>query len=226
MIVAVHISLQCLYACIEIPALAKPMGDMILHCCWCNRIISERFIRQSQILLGNVQPNDLKNVLQIISDVLCMEDPLQSYRVNLVVDGSKEQKIKGVLNIVKNSYISDPRRSYQCIKILVSLSQKCSLVKAYLLQNPSRWQWAVDWLKKKINEYYWTAQPHVTNESHVSKSFQRTVSAQYTLAEATALLFETEKQSSDQPSTSISTNSGIQSKFFEEPEEDWDKEID
>jgi len=217
---------ECLYACIEIPALAKPMGDMILHCCWCNRIISERFIRQSQILLGNVQPNDLKNVLQIISDVLCMEDPLQSYRVNLIVDGSKEQKIKGVLNIVKNSYISDPRRSYQCIKILVSLSQKCSLVKAYLLQNPSRWQWAVDWLKKKINEYYWTAQPHVTNESHVSKSFQRTVSAQYTLAEATALLFETEKQSSDQPSTSISTNSGIQSKFFEEPEEDWDKEID
>ena len=29
----------------------------------------------------------------------CMEDPLQSYRVNLVVDGSKEQKIKGVLSM-------------------------------------------------------------------------------------------------------------------------------
>lgn len=28
------------------------------------------------------------------------------------------------LGIVKNSHISDPRRSYQCIKILVALSQK------------------------------------------------------------------------------------------------------
>ena len=32
-----------------------------------------------------------------------------------------------------------------------------------------------------MNEYYWTAQPHVTNESHINKSFQRTVSAQVSL---------------------------------------------
>ena len=42
---------------------------------------------------------------------------------------------------------------------------------------------------QKMSEHYWTPQ-NISNESSTSRSFQRTMSAQDTLAEATALLDE------------------------------------
>ena len=41
-----------------------------------------------------------------------------------------------------------------------------------------------------MTEYYWTPQSSISNESSTGKAFQRTMSAQDTLAEATALLTE------------------------------------
>ena len=56
--------------------------------------------------------------------------------------------------IIKANNVSDSRRAYQCIKFLVNLANKCSQAKDFLLQNSSRWQWAVNWLKKKMNEHH------------------------------------------------------------------------
>ena len=52
--------------------------------------------------------------------------------------------------IVKSSHQQDSRRSYQCIKFLVSLSNKLAPAKEYLMQSHSNWQWAVNWLKRKV----------------------------------------------------------------------------
>lgn len=55
---------------------------------------------------------------------------------------------------VRLNHATDSRRSYTCIKFLVSLASKSAPVKDYLMQIPSKWQWAVNWLKKKACVLY------------------------------------------------------------------------
>ena len=57
--------------------------------------------------------------------------------------------------VIHQSHQSDSSRSYQCIKFLVSLANKCCLAKDYLMQSTTKWQWAVNWLKKKVNRPHW-----------------------------------------------------------------------
>lgn len=111
--------------------------------------------------------------------------------------------------IVKSSNLADSRRAYQCIKFLVQLAHRCQPAKDYLLQNSTRWQWAVHWLKTKMNEHYWTPQSTTSNEYSTSKTFQRTSSAADTLAEATALLTELEAKDIEGLSTSMLDDSAV-----------------
>ncbi|KAH3849076.1 hypothetical protein DPMN_091465 [Dreissena polymorpha] len=151
----------------------------------------------------NAPSNELKSVFSVLTDLLCMEDPLQLKRIQLVVDGHVDdhgQQFEGLLAVIRLNHVLDSRRSYWCIKFLVNLVNKCSQVKNYLQQTKSKWQWAVNWLKKKMTEYsYWssTTCTTVSNEDSNRKSFQRTVSAQDTLEEATALLTELENYDMD-----------------------------
>lgn len=124
--------------------------------------------------------------------------------------------------IVKSSNLGDSRRAYQCIKFLVQLAHRCPTAKNYLLQNSTRWQWAVHWLKTKMNEHYWTPQSTTSNEYSTSRTFQRTSSAADTLAEATALLTELEAKDVD---PSQATNLLDDSVVLNGSEADWDKEL-
>ena len=36
------------------------------------------------------------------------------------------------------------------MKTLVNASNKSTVVKEYLLRDPERWQWSVDWLRSKM----------------------------------------------------------------------------
>lgn len=90
----------------------------------------------------------------------------------------------------------------------MSASNHNSRLKEYLNQRQSEWQWAVDWLKKTMEDhtglspggsslpngtYGPAAAPSVqSNEDSNTKTFQRTASAQYTLDQARALLSEFE----------------------------------
>jgi ubiquitin carboxyl-terminal hydrolase 9/24 len=83
--------------------------------------------------------------------------------------------------IIKSNHLNDSRRSYQCIKFLVALATKCGVAKDYLMQSSTKWQWAVNWLKKKMTEYYWpsaSASTTASNEDSSGHDFQRTISAQ------------------------------------------------
>lgn len=119
--------------------------------------------------------------------------------------------------VIKTSNTTDSRRAYQCIKFLVQLANKCPQAKDYLLQNSSRWQWAVQWLKRKMNEHYWAPHTTTSNEYSSSRTFQRTSSAADTLAEATALLTELEAKDGE-ANTSEELDDTTTS-------EDWEKEM-
>ena len=56
---------------------------------------------------------------------------------------------------------------------------------------------------KQMTEHYWNPQSSISNESSTSKGFQRTMSAQDTLAEATALLTDLTTQDEDEDDDAI-----------------------
>ncbi len=126
-----------------------------------------------------------------------------------VIYGCQQPKAEGLLKLIDQQHTSDSCRTYQCIKTLVSAANKSSLVKDKLLQDPGKWQWAVNWLKEKMDEENNEKQgaaatslistaandPHLgfdsaSNEDSLSRNFQRTTSAVVTLAEANAILAE------------------------------------
>jgi len=61
-------------------------------------------------------------------------------------------------------------------------------------------------LPSQMSEHYWTPQSNVSNETSTGKTFQRTISAQDTLAYATALLNEKEQSGSSNGSESSPAN--------------------
>ena len=52
--------------------------------------------------------------------------------------------------LIDSSHNEDGRRAYQFIKFLVTLGNKISQAKEYLVQSTTKWQWAIDWLKQKV----------------------------------------------------------------------------
>ncbi|KAL4237154.1 Ubiquitin carboxyl-terminal hydrolase 24 [Mactra antiquata] len=180
---------------------ASPMTsvcDMLLYCSFCNETFGTELLKQLMMQYMNASSNELKPTFSILTDLLLLEDPLQLKRLQFVIDGHVDdhgQQYEGLLAVIRLNHNHDSRRSYWCIKFLVNLANKCPVVKDYLQQTKSKWQWAVNWLKKKMNDYSYLSPSYSTalsNEDSNRKSFQRTISAQDTLAEATALLTELE----------------------------------
>lgn len=127
-----------------------------------------------------------------------LEDMLQSDRIRMVVDGDAELGFDGLLAITKDCQSTESCRAYQCIKTLVSATNRSNVVKEYLLEtDPDRWQWCVNWLKDRMSSGggLWgggggarSPSEGVSNES--ARTFQRTTSAQVTLDEANAIMAE------------------------------------
>ncbi|XP_071800380.1 ubiquitin carboxyl-terminal hydrolase 24-like isoform X2 [Asterias amurensis] len=170
----------------EVPNVTTALLDMLLHCCYCNDNFTLSVMLMIHDQVSSAPTIELKHIFILLLELLMMEDPLQGKRLKLAVEGNNNN---GLLEIIRNCTSTDSRRSYQCIKFLVHLSNKSPMAKEYLMTISGRWQWAVNWLKKKMSEHYWPPQKG-SNESSAGRSFQRTISAQDTLAEATALLDE------------------------------------
>ena len=143
------------------------------------------------------------------------------------INGKEEDKIDGLLTLVDNNQTSDSCRAYQCIKTLVAAANKSVAVKETLLQDPEKWQWAVNWLKEKMDGFNvtsssstssgigssstfgtsstsdWLHSSATSNEDSLTRTFHRTTSAVVTLEEANALLaeFDRPRSSSDQSSS-------------------------
>lgn len=97
---------------------------------------------------NTVNSGELKALSNLLTELMVLDDPLQSDRLQFVIDG--RERVNGLLALVKNNQATDSRRSYQCIKTLVNAANRSQAVKERLLRDPDRWQWAVNWLKGKM----------------------------------------------------------------------------
>lgn len=110
-----------------------------------------------------------------------------------MIEGPSHLGYEGLINLVQNCQNSDSCRAYQAVKCLVTASSKAPTVKEKLIQDPAKWQHAVNWLKSKMSESsYWSPSSDsiISNEDSSTRTFQRTTSAQVTLDEANAMLAE------------------------------------
>ncbi|CDQ84708.1 unnamed protein product [Oncorhynchus mykiss] len=174
---------------------------MVTYCSFCNEPFSLGVLQLLKTQLETAPPHELKNVFQLLQELLVVEDPLQTQRLKYAFESEK-----GLLALMHQSNNVDSSRCYQCVKFLVTLAQKCVPAKDYFKDLSGHWSWAVQWLQKKMSEHYWTPQSNVSNETSTAKTFQRTISAQDTLAYATALLNEKEPSGSSNGSDGSPAN--------------------
>uniref|UniRef100_A0A4W3HTX5 Ubiquitin carboxyl-terminal hydrolase 24 n=1 Tax=Callorhinchus milii TaxID=7868 RepID=A0A4W3HTX5_CALMI len=183
--------LEVMFAMRELTGSLLVLSEMATYCCFCNEHFSLSVLQMIKNQLETAPPHELKNIFQLLHEILVIEDPLQCQRLKFAFESEK-----GLLALMHQSNNVDSSRCYQCIKFLVILAQKCTAAKDYFREHPHHWSWAVQWLQKKMSEHYWTPQSNVSNETSTAKTFQRTISAQDTLAYATALLNEKEQSGS------------------------------
>ena len=173
--------------------------EMILSCCYCNDAFSQNIIHQILMHVNTSSSNEIKQALSLLYKIVCIEDPLQLSRFKLAIDGSKEC-YHGLLAIIRQNQSSDAKKSYHCVKFIVTLANQSGPCKDYLLKTANNWEWSVNWLKNKMSEsssvnsnyINWNSSKFQSNEDSEIKTFQRTKSAQRTLDDATALLRSSE----------------------------------
>ncbi|XP_059110591.1 ubiquitin carboxyl-terminal hydrolase 24 [Peromyscus eremicus] len=193
--------LEVMFALRELTGSLLALMEMVVYCCFCNEHFSFTMLHFIKNQLETAPPHELKNTFQLLHEILVIEDPIQVERVKFVFETEN-----GLLALMHHSNHVDSSRCYQCVKFLVTLAQKCPAAKEYFKENSHHWSWAVQWLQKKMSEHYWTPQSNVSNETSTGKTFQRTISAQDTLAYATALLNEKEQSGSSNGSESSPAN--------------------
>ncbi|KAM9762188.1 ubiquitin carboxyl-terminal hydrolase 24 isoform 4-T4 [Menidia menidia] len=193
--------LEVMFAMRELSGPLSLMIEMVTYSSYCNEPFSLGVLQLLKAQLETAPPHELKNIFQMLQELLVVEDPLQTQRLKYAFESDK-----GLLALMHQSNNVDSRRCYQCVKFLVSLAQKCAPAKDYFKDLSGHWSWAVQWLQKKMTEHYWTPQSNVSNETSTNKTFQRTISAQDTLAYATALLNEKEQSGSSNGSDGSPAN--------------------
>nr|XP_033771654.1 ubiquitin carboxyl-terminal hydrolase 24 isoform X3 [Geotrypetes seraphini] len=193
--------LEVMFAMRELTGSLSVLIEMIVYCCFCNERFSITVLHSIKNQLETAPPHELKNMFQLLHDILVIEDPLQIQRLRYAFESDN-----GLLALMHHSNHVDSSRCYQCVKFLVTLAQKCSAAKDYFKESSHHWSWAVQWLQKKMSEHYWAPQSNVSNETSTAKTFQRTISAQDTLAYATALLNEKDQSGSSNGSESSPAN--------------------
>ncbi|KAK1795882.1 hypothetical protein P4O66_008991 [Electrophorus voltai] len=202
--------MEVMFAMRELSGPLPFLIEMVTYCSFCNEPFSLAVLHLLKNQLEMAPPHELKNIFQMLLEILMVEDPLQSQRLKYAFESEK-----GLLALMHQSNNVDSSRCYQCVKFLVTLAQKCSPAKDYFKELSGHWSWAVQWLQKKarraslrsrMSEHYWTPQSNVSNETSTAKTFQRTISAQDTLAYATALLNEKEQSGSSNGSDGSPAN--------------------
>uniref|UniRef100_A0A8D0HGX1 Ubiquitin carboxyl-terminal hydrolase 24 n=1 Tax=Sphenodon punctatus TaxID=8508 RepID=A0A8D0HGX1_SPHPU len=193
--------LEVMHALRELTGSLLALIEMVVYSCFCNEHFSFTVLHFIKSQLETAPPHELKNTFQLLHEILVIEDPLQVDRVRFAFETEN-----GLLALMHHSNHVDSSRCYQCVKFLVTLAQKCPVAKDYFKENSHHWSWAVQWLQKKMSEHYWAPQSNVSNETSTAKTFQRTISAQDTLAYATALLNEKDQSGSSNGSESSPAN--------------------
>uniref|UniRef100_H3DJS3 ubiquitinyl hydrolase 1 n=1 Tax=Tetraodon nigroviridis TaxID=99883 RepID=H3DJS3_TETNG len=135
------ILLQVMFAMRELSGPLSLLIEMVTYSSYCNESFSLGVLQLLKTQLETAPPHELKNVFQMLQELLVMEDPLQAQRLKYAFESDK-----GLLALMHQSNNVDSRRCYQCVKFLVTLAQKCSPAKDYFKDLSGHWSWAVQWL--------------------------------------------------------------------------------
>ena len=230
---------EAVSACREVTSICvSTIIQSLVHATYGSTSFTDLLMKELLKQYNTVSSGELKNLSSIFIDVLVLSDPLQSKRIEYVIDGDKETELDGLLTLVDKQQSSDSCRAYQCIKTLVAAANKSINVKDKLILDPEKWQWAVNWLKEKIDQDHTSsgndssinlvtstavvnnsAWDSTSNEDNLSRNFHRTTSAVLTLQEANSILDDL-----DPPleTTSSSTASIDKNSRMEVDEEDED----
>lgn len=167
----------------------KDIRNMLLYCSFCNRNFWDKLMMHLLKLLSEAPVNELKRLLVLLEHLMKLKDSSQIERIIRALEGC-EPKYAGVLTIMKDHHVSEPRRTYQLIKCISRVADECNVVRNQVQNVIPKWHWAVNWLKQKMSNKSFGVSSHSvdSNELGTARSFQRTVSAQHTLEGATALL--------------------------------------
>lgn len=192
-VVGTRLLQELLTAVREISSSCATISDLICHCAYNNPAYSEKAIEAILSDVQSVPGNELVSLLTLLGNLLSVEDMLHLSRLSLAVEKSPN----ALLSIVKNTAKQDEPKCYQCIKMLVQLSNRSSANKDYLVSISSQWSFAVSWLNGKMKAFSSYSSTMTTKFSGIrsnetSKFFQRTMSAQNTLEEVTRLLGDKE----------------------------------
>ncbi|KAH0618572.1 hypothetical protein JD844_017919, partial [Phrynosoma platyrhinos] len=181
--------MEVMHALRELTGSLFVLIEMVVYCCFCNEHFSFTILHLIKNQLETAPPHELKNIFQLLHEILIIEDPLQIERIKFAFETEN-----GLLALMHHSNHVDSSRCYQCVKFLVTLAQNVHI------QLFSEARGAL------MSEHYWAPQSNVSNETSTAKTFQRTISAQDTLAYATALLNEKDQSGSSNGSESSPAN--------------------
>jgi ubiquitin carboxyl-terminal hydrolase 9/24 len=169
----------------------------LCYCCYDNEALSAISLDELTCQVSTHTSNELKQSYKVLMDIMLIRDPFQTKRIKYTIEGSKVKPDHGIFNVMDDNRNKDSRRTYQAVKFIIHLANRSPDAGQLISKHYDRWQWSVEWLKKKIRENYSSPSQTstiVSNETSSSRTFQRTVSAQNTLEEATVLLSEIESQ--------------------------------
>ncbi len=151
---------------INLVSLSKTL-HMVLSCCYCNESFSSSIIQQILLHVSNASSNEIKQALALLHKIVLLEDPLQLARFKLAIDGdtgdtttggndnNMTSQCNGLLACIRQNQSSDAKKSYHCVKFIVTLATRSGPCKEYLLKTANNWEWSINWLKNKslLNEY-------------------------------------------------------------------------
>ncbi|KAF4797225.1 hypothetical protein TURU_077386 [Turdus rufiventris] len=166
-----------MHALRELTGSLSVLIEMVVYCCFCNEHFSFTVLHFIKTQLETAPPHELKNIFQLLHEILVIEDPLQVERIKFAFE--TENGLIGNLDAPQQPCGQQP---------LLPVCQ----VPGYS--------------GSEMSEHYWAPQSNVSNETSTAKTFQRTISAQDTLAYATALLNEKDQSGSSNGSESSPAN--------------------
>ncbi|RXN05544.1 ubiquitin carboxyl-terminal hydrolase 24 isoform X3 [Labeo rohita] len=111
--------MEVMFAMRELSGPLPFLIEMITYCSFCNEPFSLGVLHLLKNHLETAPPHELKNVFQLLLEILMVEDPLQSQRLKYAFESEK-----GLLALMHQSNNVDSSRCYQCVKFLVTLAQK------------------------------------------------------------------------------------------------------
>ncbi|KTG34984.1 hypothetical protein cypCar_00017783 [Cyprinus carpio] len=111
--------MEVMFAMRELSGPLSFLIEMITYCSFCNEPFSLGVLHLLKNHLETAPPHELKNVFQMLLEILMIEDPLQSQRLKYAFESEK-----GLLALMHQSNNVDSSRCYQCVKFLVTLAQK------------------------------------------------------------------------------------------------------